>query len=321
MKIHVFIDAENVPVTNALEAYDLIVEDDDACECDVIGKEGTLPQAYLKRLGKRFRVHNCDYGKNSADLYMTVLIAKAIYEEFDTDILVIISNDRDFAPIIRLAVDKCKQVLLLGLTAQLKGMADSLNRMEVDKRFVTLGVIDGALLSETITVDDLPTGLFEYYQKHYKGEVIVVKRGSRSIELPFIDGMHANQFLDLLRRFGVFNRSQKLDELGTSFINVTNNRVYRTLKRGNKFDNPKFGIMPADLRSFYRDKYAGETIFVKRDELLVEVPFVNGMHLGRFIQLMRICNVWNRSQKLQTTLEKLEEYGLQVKNDYVFYGE
>ena len=257
-------------------------------------------------------------------MYLTVLIARAIYEERDTDILAIISNDRDFAPIIQLAVEKKKQVLLLGLEVQSKGLAEALERMKVDTDFVTLGLIDSELPSESVKVEDLPSGLFEYYRKHYKGEMISVKRGEKQIELPFIEGMHANQFLDLLRRFGILTRNQKLDDaLAALPIRVVNNRVQRIKPEdtSKKPDHPKIKKMPDDLKKFYREKYEGETIFVKRNNEIVEMPFVNGMHLGRFIQMMRTFNIWSKTQKINVTRAQLNEFGLMLKNDCVYYGD
>ena len=326
MKIHIFIDAENIPANNALETYDVLSESG-SCQCDVVGKKDTLPQSYLKRQGKAFRIHNCDYGKNSADMYLTVCIAKAIYEEDDTDIYAIISNDRDFAPIIQLAVEKKKQVLLLGLEAQSKGLAHSLEQMNVDMEFLTLGTIDSEPPSELIKVEDLPSGLFEYYKKNYKGSTIFVKRGEQLIELPFIEGMHANQFIDLMRRFGIWTKSQKIeDEIGALFMKIVNNRV-RFLESAEMMQpppsatHPKIKRMPDDLKKFYVERFTGDTIFVKRENVIVELPFVNGMHLGRFIQLMRYFKIWSKNQKMEVTRARLDELGLQLKNDYVFFAD
>ena len=323
MKIHIFIDAENIPATNALETYDILRESG-ACQCDVVGKEDTLPPAYIKRRSKKFRIHNCDYGKNSADMYLTVIVAKAIYEKTDTDILAIISNDRDFAPIIQLAVEKQKQVLLLGLEAQAQGLANSLERMNIDEDFLTLGTIDSAPPSDSVKVEDLPSGLFEYYRKHYKGATIFVKRGDKLVELPFIDGMHANQFIDLMRRFGVWSKAQKIeDEIGSLFMKIVNNRVrfLEAEELSKPPTHPKIDRLPEDLKKFYREKFTGDTIFAKRENLIVELPFVNGMHLGRFTQLMRHFKIWSKGQKLPMTLARLEELGLQLKGDYIFYDE
>ena len=323
MKIHIFIDAENVPATNALVTCNVLAEDNEITRCDVVGKEDILSPAYLKRRSKKFRIHNCNYGKNSADMCLTVIIAKAIYEEHDTDIFAIISNDRDFAPVIQLAVEKRRQVLLLGMAEQLKALEQSLKLMKIDMNFVTLGVIDGEMLSESIKVADLPNGLREYFEKNHTGSTIFVKRGDKLIELPFIDGMHANIFLDLMRRCHIWTRAQKIqDEIGSLYLKVVDNKV-RFVDSIDELPNevPKLELMPDDLKDFYQSQYEGGKIYVRYNDKQVELPFVNGMHLGRMIQLMRHFQIWPRNQKLKATVAKLKELGLVLKNDYVFYGD
>ena len=130
MNIHIFIDAENVPMANAITTCNVLAEGNDVTRCDVVGKEDTLSPAYVKRQSKTFRIHNCDYGKNSADMYLTVLIAKAIYEERDTDIPAIVSNERDFAPVIA-AIAELRHVLVIhgkGSGALRKGIHEFLRR-------------------------------------------------------------------------------------------------------------------------------------------------------------------------------------------------
>ena len=322
MNIHIFIDAENVPMANAITTCNVLAEGNDVTRCDVVGKEDTLSPAYLKRRSKTFRIHNCNYGKNSADMYLTVLIAKAIYEERETDIFAIISNDRDFAPVIQLAVEKRKQVLLLGLAAQAKALEQSLKLMNIDMEFVTLGVIDGETLSESITVEDLPNGLREYFKKHHKGSTIFVKRGDKLIELPFVDGMDKNMFLDLMRRCHIWTRAQKIeDEIGALYLKVVNGKVhFMDSDDETPTGVPKSDLMPDDLKEFYRLKYKGEKISVKRNNKKLELPFVSGMHLGRFVQLMRTFGVWDKSKKMKAMLEDLKEYGLKLQKDCVFYA-
>ena len=323
MKIHIFIDAENVPVANAITTCNVLAEDNEITRCDVVGKEDILSPAYLKRRSKTFRIHNCNYGKNSADMCLTVIIAKAIYEERDTDIFAIVSNDRDFAPVIQLAVEKKRQVLLLGMADQSKALEHSLKLMKIDMDYVTLGVIDGEALSESIKVEDLPNGLREHFQKHYKGETIFVKRGDKLVELPFIDGMHANIFLDLMRRCHIWTRAQKIqDEIGALYLKIVNNQVHFVDSIDQLPDDvPKLELMPDDLKDYYQSKYSGDKIYVLHNDKKVELPFVNGMHLGRMVQLMRHFQFWSRNQKMKTTLLKLKELGLMLKNDCVYYGD
>ncbi len=320
MKIHIFIDAENVPIANALMTCNVLADGNEVVRCDVVGKEDTLSPAYIKRRSKTFRTHNCNYGKNSADMSLTVLIAKAIYEERDTDILAIVSNDRDFAPVIQLAVEKRKQVLLLGTAAQSNAMEQSLKLMNIDMNYVTLGVIDGEMLSESIAVEDLPNGLREFFKKNHKGATIFVKRGDKLIELPFIDGMDKNIFLDLMRRCHIWTRAQRIeDEIGALYLKIVNNKVRFTDSTDEAPDGvPKLELMPDDLKEFYRSKYKGEKITVKRNGKNLELPFVSGMHLGRFVQLMRTFGAWDKSKKLKAMMAELKEYGLKLQKDCVF---
>ena len=320
MKIHIFIDAENVPIANALTTCNVLADGNEVVRSDVVGKEDTLSPAYVKRQSKTFRIHNCDYGKNSADMYLTVLIAKAIYEERDTDILAIVSNDRDFAPVIRLAVEKRKQVLLLSMAEQSKALEQSLKRMNIDMNYVTLGVIDGEMLSESIAVEDLPNGLREFFKKNHKGATIFAKRGEKLIELPFIDGMDKNIFLDLMRRCHIWTRAQRIeDEIGALYLRIVNNKVRFMSGADEETDGvPKSELMPDDLKEFYRQKYKGEKVVVKRNDKKLELPFVSGMHLSRFVQLMRTFGVWDKSKKLKAMHEDMKSYGLKLQKDYVF---
>lgn len=321
MKIHIFIDAENVPIANALTTCNVLADGNEVVRCDVVGKEDTLSPAYIKRRSKTFRTHNCNYGKNSADMSLTVLIAKAIYEERDTDIFAIVSNDRDFAPVIQLAVEKRKQVLLLGTAEQSKALEQSLKLMNIDMNYVTLGVIDGEMLSESIAVADLPNGLRGYFQKNHKGATIFAKRGDKLIELPFIDGMDKNIFLDLMRRCHIWTRAQKIeDEIGALYLRIVDNKV-RFMDGSDEKPSgvPKSELMPDDLKEFYRSKYTGEKVVVKRNDKKLELPFVSGMHLGRFVQLMRTFGVWDKSKKMKAMLEDLKAYGLKLQKDCVFY--
>lgn len=322
MKIHIFIDAENVPIANALTTCNVLAEGNEIVRCDVVGKEDTLSPAYIKRRSKTFRTHNCNYGKNSADMSLTVLIAKAIYEERDTDILAIVSNDRDFAPVIQLAVEKRKQVLLLGMAAQSKALEQSLKMMNIDMNYVTLGVIDGEMLSESIAVEDLPNGLREFFKKNHKGSTIFAKRGDKLIELPFIDGMDKNIFLDLMRRCHIWTRAQKIEEeIGSLYLRLVKNKVRFMDSSDEESDGvPKLELMPDDLKEFYRSKYKGEKVVVKRNDKRLELPFVSGMHLGRFVQLMRTFGVWDKSKKMKAILEDLKAYGLKLQKDCVFYA-
>lgn len=209
LNIHIFIDAENVPTAKAIEAYELMNKEHNVYRCDVVAKESTLSAAYRKRSSKKFRIQNCDFGKNSADLWLTVCIAKALYEEPHIELFVIFSNDRDFVPIIKFAVEKKKQVLLLVVYSQYRFINDYLTKMKIDRDFLTVGTLDEEPALEVITVNQLPPSLRVYYRKRYKGNTVFAMRGEKFVELPFINGMGLGKFTQLMRYYKIWGKSAK----------------------------------------------------------------------------------------------------------------
>ena len=209
MNIHVFIDAENMPPKAALESYDFLKSEHNVYRCDVFGKWSTIPIVYKKYRSSKFRIQNSDFGKNSADLWMTVYIAKAIYEEREMELLAILSNDRDFAPIISLAVEKQKQVLLLVMESQYQGINNTLTKMNIDSNFVTLGKLKEEVKLIKIKTSQLPDSLKSYFRKFYSGNTIFVKNGDNFVEMPFIDGMRLEQFIHMMRTCNIWSKGIK----------------------------------------------------------------------------------------------------------------
>ena len=227
MNIHVFIDAENMPPHAAIEAYDFLKSEHNVYRCDVVGKENAISSVYKNRRSKRFCIRNCDFGKNSADLWLTVSIARAIFEEEQLELLAIFSNDRDFAAVIDLAVEKGKQVLLLVLESQYKAINDTLNKMGINRDFVTLGTLKIEPALESIKVTQLPDGAKEYFHKYYKDCTIFAMRGKQFVELPFIDGIHLSQFIHLMRYYKIWPRGQKPSKaVGALGLKIQDNRVW-----------------------------------------------------------------------------------------------
>ena len=215
-----------MPPNPVLESYDFLKLEHNVYRCDVVGKWSSL-LIYKNRREKDLHVQNSDYGKNSADLWMTVLIAKAIYEEPDLDLVAIFSNDRDFAPIINLAVEKGKQVLLLVMESQYTGINNTLTRMKINRDFVTLGVLKEEQKLIKVRVSQLPEGLKSYYFGRYTDKNIFVKHGDQFIELPFINGMDLGQFTYLMRHYKIWTRSQRAaDNMNELCLKIWNNRVW-----------------------------------------------------------------------------------------------
>lgn len=231
MNIHVFIDAENMPPKVALEAYDFLKSEHNVYQCDVIGKWNTLPLMYKNRRSKTFKIQNCDFGKNSADLWLTVGIARAIYEEPYLELIAICSNDRDFAPVISLAVENGKQVLLLVMESQYTGIDDTLTKMKINRDFVTLGLLkDEVPPFVRININQLPYRLRSFFYDNYMINAIFVKRGDQFVELPFVDGMRWNIFVHMMRHCSIWNKKVKttvmLKELNNLGLKLIDNKVW-----------------------------------------------------------------------------------------------
>ena len=216
-----------MPPKPALESYDFLKSEHNVYKCDVVGKLESLAYAYKNRRNNKFFIRNANFGKNSADLWLTVLIARAIFEEPDLELLAIFSNDRDFAPIVSLAVEKKKQVLLLVMESQYKGIEATLSKMKIDRDFFTLGILKEEAKFISIKVNQLSPALRAYYLGRYKDEHIFAKRDDQFIELPFINGMEVSQFTYLMRSCRIWTKSKKatksVKELG---LKINDNRVW-----------------------------------------------------------------------------------------------
>ena len=231
MNIHVFIDAENMPPAPVLEVYDLLTEEHNVYCCDVVSKLYTLPYVYRSRRSSYFHLRNSDFGKNSADLWLTVYIAKAIFEEPYLDLIAIFSSDRDFAAVVNLAVEKKKQVLLMVMEQSVEAINKTLSMMKINRDFVTVGAIrnqkeEPAFIK--ITVEQFPKAEKDYFKYRYTNETIFVKRGEEQIlELPFINGIHLNQFIHIMRYYKVWNKSKKLEKaIKELSLKIKDNRVW-----------------------------------------------------------------------------------------------
>ena len=248
MKTHVFIDAENIPWQQAMMFYEKVCEQYDVNFCDVIGKLEILAMHYFKFKSDAFRLCPCNIGKNSADTWLTVYMAKAIYEEDETGQIVILSSDRDFVPIIKLALERQKFVLWGIHPAQMNGIENTIGTAAMNTEFLDVKPLsdekksapkppptkkteipkeikppkpqakpaqkkksDGGL--RNVTISQLPKALREYYRTRYIGSSIMAMKDDVFYKLPFINGMDINMFTHLMRSTMIYSKSAKVDRM------------------------------------------------------------------------------------------------------------
>ena len=129
LRAHVFVDCENIDTKVFKEAFLKLNAKYQIIKCDFYGKEEAMPKFYKSYMGKVFERHNCFFGKNSADTFMCIDMAKACYEEPLTDCYIIFSQDRDFSIAIKLLVDNNKKVIVV---TKLNGLMSNLESIGVD---------------------------------------------------------------------------------------------------------------------------------------------------------------------------------------------
>lgn len=214
MYTHIFIDAENVPAKQSVVFYYLACEKYDVNMCDVVGNINQMPKIMLCMEKPCFRIWNSMQGKNSADLWLASLMMKAICEEEDLERIILLSNDRDYWPVIYFAKTLGKKVCIALTTKYNGGMSKLLKKVVLDAgvEIVNLNSIPNAIPegirtslveSPYFPICHMPFPLQYYYRDNWTGQTILAKKKSKFIELPFVDGMPAYYFIDLVQSSGV----------------------------------------------------------------------------------------------------------------------
>ena len=127
MRLHIFVDAENVSAKSFFDGMNQLRLLHKIAKVDVFAKE--MPH-YLENFPCNFI--KCFYGKNSADTFLAANIVKAVYEEPLMDGFAIFSGDTDFAPVIKVITDAKKPVIVIDAYQSLD---DKLKELDVDMKY------------------------------------------------------------------------------------------------------------------------------------------------------------------------------------------
>lgn len=312
MSAYIFIDAENVKPEigfTAIEkfSYEYFVE-----QVEIIGNESNISNKYLEA-GNQYQVKNCFFGKNSADTWLCTEIAKTIFEKPEVDIIIIVSSDRDFLAAIKLATDKNKKIIFVSdgnghknLKALLYDLRINPDLIElVDFKNLTVNISEpekkkGAVNSmEIFSPHPAINKLRELYKKplpsHSQNffiqnkeniEFIALQHDGKEIEIPFIDGINLSTLTNLLIALKIIpNGKTLLKIIDENAFKIENNKVFldNDIKPSETEKNPFNDVIN------YFKAHAAETknIFIKCEENLQEIPFVNGISLGMFSRLLK----------------------------------
>ena len=318
MIAHVFVDAENIPPSVTFKVVEHFGKEHTITKVDIVAKEDTLPYKYRNLDEKIYRVQNCFYGKNSADTWLCFEMVRAIIDEPDLELIIIVSSDKDFLPAIKFAVDFDKKIFIVSNGAGHKTLAEQLKILNVN--------LDAVELKDfRLKFGDVPSKLEKFLPmlsfgvKKYlfdcedRIKFILVKKGKEIFEVPFVAGMTIQVFGRILRELNILSYSDSLRSfISKNFLKLTRgNRIY--FRSEAELSEPTLAEQIAE----YFSEHAAETIkiFIKHNSRLSEIPFVDGMPLDIFDKLLREKKIIGKSASIaQTATKNL----LKIVDDKIF---
>lgn len=342
MIAHIFVDAENVPADTGLLAVEVFGRKYEIKKVDIITQVNTMPAHYRNLDNDLYRVQNCNHGKNMADTWLCVEIAKTIFEEPETEIIIIISNDRDFLPAVKLSVERGKKVVMVSnsditnIKNLLKSVsADSKSVEVVDYReWVVYGILSKNNSEENkIYVEkfenlvkkypDLSASLRRYFAQNIRElKYIFIKYDGKIYEIPFVNGKSINFLMQTVRELKLIQNhvtqrkfaAKNLLKLEEFTVSLFSPEEMEIINEGipAKFDKI---FLPDILAAFSLNLKKLTTIFVKTGKGIVEAPFVNGMNKTDFDVLLRRMKI--KSEKKSSDYF-LKENLLKVENGKIY---
>lgn len=289
MIAHVFVDAENISPAVTFKVVEYFGREHTITKVDIIAKEDTLPYRYRALDEKLYRVQNCFYGKNSADTWLCIEIVRAIIDEPDLELIIIVSSDKDFLPAIKFAVDFEKKVFVVSNGAGHRALAEQLRSLQVDSDSVELKDF-------RLKFGDVPTKLekflprLTFYTKKFffdreeRIKFILVRQGSQLLEVPFVAGMNLYTFGRVLHELNILTGNDSVRNfVAQNFLKIFRNKVYFRTEAEISVPTPAEQVE----RFFIEHADDVRKVFIKHNGKFFEVSFVDGMPLEIFGQMLR----------------------------------
>ena len=316
MIAHVFVDAENIPPSVTFKVVEHFGKEHTITRIDIIAKEDALPAKYRGLDKKIYRVQNCFYGKNSADTWLCFEMVRAIIDEPELELIIIVSSDKDFLPAIKFAADFEKKILIVSNGAGHKTLTEHLKILGVEPAAVELKdfrVNFGASekLEKILPQLSFMTKKF-LFEREEQIKFILVKRDEKFFEMPFVPGMSVQMFARILRELNIFfDGSAVKNFIAENFLRVARNKIF--FQTETELSEPT----PAEEIEKFFSEHAQDTtkIFVKQNSRLHEIPFADGMPLELFGKLLREKKIIGKgASPAQTAAKNL----LKIRDEKVF---
>lgn len=317
MIAHVFVDAENISPAVTFKVVEYFGREHTITKVDIIAKEDTLPYRYRALDEKLYRVQNCFYGKNSADTWLCIEIVRAIIDEPDLELIIIVSSDKDFLPAIKFAVDFEKKVFVVSNGAGHRALAEQLRSLQVDSDSVELKDF-------RLKFGDVPTKLekflprLTFYTKKFffdreeRIKFILVRQGAQLLEIPFVAGMNIYTFGRVLHELNILTGNDSVRNfVAQNFLKIFRNKVYFRTEAEISVPTPAEQVE----RFFIEHADDVRKVFIKHNGKFFEVSFVDGMPLEIFGQMLRDKKIIGKgASPAQTAMNSL----LDVRDGKVF---
>ncbi len=308
MVAHVFVDAENVPPDVTFRVVEHFGKEHKITQVDIVGKEESLPLKYRDLDRRLFRVQNCFYGKNSADTWICIEIVRAIIDEPDLELIIILSSDKDFLPAIKFAADYEKKIFIVSDGKSHRNLKTQLQNIRVPPGAVELKDFRCAFDEVSQRLSQFLPLLWYDSQKILMDNadllkfILVRKQNGKICEVPFLEGINVNDFRQMLRELKVFAPKMSIYRFcASNFLKVKNECVYLMKEEE---------ILPPITQLETVDKFLSRNaadvikIFVKHGEKIFEIPFVNGMPLELFGKLLRQKKIIGKTVAVSKVAEK-----------------
>lgn len=236
MRVHVFVDAENINPNLFVKSYAYLKKRYDIIQVDVFSKEDTLPKRYkCYHACKKIQYTKCFYNKNSADTFMTAYSIKALYEEPLTGGFVFITQDKDFSPAIKVITEQRKQAIVI---TERDMSIKSLKEIGTDMKYVTNVELE---LNHKRSDGDIKSFKIPYIHqtcctKYDMSQTIFIRDGKgQLIEVSFCNNMDYSDFCDIVPKqrikIGYPVQMEFEEMLKLSFLKVENNKIFIDIDR------------------------------------------------------------------------------------------
>ena len=337
MSAYIFIDAENVKPEIGFTAVEKFSCEYFVEQVEIIGNESNISSKYLEA-GNQYQIKNCFFGKNSADTWLCTEIAKTIFEKPDVDVIIIISSDRDFLAAVKLVTDKKKKIIFVSDGNGHKNLKSLLYDLRINPDLIELVDFKNISLPEKkkgtnnsmeifspnpainkireLCKKPLPSHSKNFFTKNEANiQFIPVTHAGKEIAIPFMEGINLSTFTNILIALKIIpNGRTLLKIIDENAFKIENNCVYRveTIEPAEKDEN----AFNAVIDYFTAHAAESKNIFIKCKGNLQEIPFVDGISLEIFSELLKGYEISNDAEEIKKIIA---DSFLDLRDDKIYF--